>query len=104
MRSPFVSDIKGNRELPHIVGQLSIIPKHFWEAKDADGNARDTSKTTLDVPLGSGPYRITEVKPGRSITYKRVADYWAKDLPVSVGQYNFEEVIYEYFRGYNRCI
>lgn len=94
----FSFDTKGNRELPQIVGELTIIPKHWWEAKDTNGNARDIKKSSLEVPLGSGPYRIGTVVPGRTIIYKRAADWWAKDLPVAKGQWNFEEVRYEYFR------
>ena len=66
-----------------IMGQLTILPKHWWTGKDASGNQRDPMKTTLEPPLGSGPYRIKEVKPGRSIVYERVKDYWGKDLPVN---------------------
>lgn len=87
----FHADSKGNRELPLIASELTIIPKHFWEG-------RDLSKSTLDIPLGSGPYRIKEVDRGRAITYERVADYWAKDLPVARGLHNFQQVRIEYFR------
>lgn len=80
-----------NRELPLIVGQLPILPKHYWQGRDFEG-------TTLEPPLGSGPYRIAEVDPGRSVDYERVADYWGKDLPVNVGRYNFGRIGYEYFR------
>ena len=81
----FYFDVKNNRELPMIMGQLTILPKHYWTGKDASGNQRDPMKTTLEPPLGSGPYRIKDVKPGRSIAYERVADYWGKDLPVNKG-------------------
>lgn len=94
----FSFDVKGNRELPLIVGQLTIIPKHYWTGKDANGNPRDLSKTTLEKPLASGPYRVGEIKTGRSISYERVADYWAKDLPVMKGQWNFDKLRVEYFR------
>ncbi len=94
----FHFDVKGNRELPQIVGQMSVLPKHYWTEMDADGNARDLGKTTLRPPLSSGPYRIKDVKPGRNITYERVADYWAKDLPVVKGQWNFDTMRIEYFR------
>ncbi len=75
-----------------IVGELPILPKHYWQGTGANGEPRDLSKTTLDIPLGSGPYRIKEVDAGRSITYERVKDWWAKDLPVSKGQWNFDEI------------
>jgi microcin C transport system substrate-binding protein len=94
----FTFDSTGNRELPVILGQLTVIPKHYWEGKDAAGVQRDIANTSLEPPLGSGPYRIKEVVPGRSITYERVADYWAKDLPVSIGQWNFQQLRNDYFR------
>ena len=94
----FTFDEVGNRELPHIVGQLLILPKHYWEATDANGNKRDISKTTLEPPLGGGAYRVKTVVPGRTIAYERVADYWGKDLPVNVGSNNIDEIRYEYFR------
>lgn len=94
----FRFDVKGNRELPQIMGQLTVLPKHYWTGKDADGKPRDLAKTTLKPPLGSGPYRIGEVKPARSIVYERVDDYWAKDLAVKRGQYNFGSLRIEYFR------
>lgn len=94
----FHFDVKNNRELPMIMGQLTVLPKHYWTGKNDKGETRDIMKTTLEPPLGSGAYRIKEVKPGRSITYERVPDYWAKDLPVAVGQNNFDEIGFEYFR------
>jgi len=94
----FTFDTKNNRELPMIVGELTVLPKHYWTGKDANGNTRDIGKTTLEPPLGSGAYRITDVQPGRSLTLQRVKDYWAKDLPVKKGQDNFDEITYEYFR------
>lgn len=95
----FVFDVKGNRELPLIVGQLRILPKHFWEGTGANGEPRDLSKSTLEVPLGSGPYRIKEVDAGRAIAYERVKDWWANDLPVAKGQWNFDEIRFVYFRS-----
>jgi len=94
----FTFDETGNRELPHILGQLLILPKHYWEGTDAQGNKRDISKSTLEPPLGSGPYKIKSVIPGRTISYERVLDYWGKDLPVNVGANNFDEIRYEFFR------
>lgn len=94
----FRFDVKGNRELPQIVGQLPILPKHYWTANDKDGNPRDLGKSTLEVPIGSGPYRIKEVKAGRNIVYERRDDYWAKDLPINVGMWNFDTLRFEYFR------
>jgi microcin C transport system substrate-binding protein len=83
-----------NRELPLIAGQMQVLPKHYYETHDFE-------KTTLTPPLGSGPYRIKTVDPGRRIVYERVVDYWGKDLPVNQGRYNFDEVGYEYFRDGN---
>jgi len=80
-----------NSELPLIIGQLAIMPKHFWED-------RDFEKTTLDPLLGSGPYKFSKIEPGRSISYERVEDYWAKDLPVKVGHDNFGTLQYDYYR------
>ena len=71
---------------------MPILPRHYWTAKGADGEPRDLLRTTLEPPLGSGPYRIKSVDTGRSITYERVRDYWARDLPVRRGQYNFDEI------------
>ena len=88
---------KGNRELPNIVGQLPVLPKHWWTGTTAQGKQRNIEQTTLEIPLGSGPYRCVEVKPGAQVKLKRVEDYWAKDLPVNVGQNNFDEITYEFF-------
>ncbi len=93
----FTFDVKGNRELPQIVGQLTVLPKHFWEGTGPDGQPRDITKTTMEAPLGSGAYKIKSFDAGRSITYERVKDYWAKDLPVSKGQWNFDEIKLTYF-------
>jgi microcin C transport system substrate-binding protein len=97
-RVTFKFDVKGNRELPMIVGELPVLPKHFWSEKGANGEPRDLSKSTLEVPLGSGPYRIKEVDTGRTIVFERVADWWARDLPVARGQWNFDEIRIVYFR------
>lgn len=94
----FRFNVKGNRELPYIIGELYIIPKHYWTAKNKEGELRDLGKTTLDVPLGSGPYKVKDFRPGQQIVYQRNDDYWAKNLFTVVGQYNFDEIKYEYFR------
>jgi microcin C transport system substrate-binding protein len=94
----FTFDSKGNRELPQIVGQLTILPKHWWEGTDASGRKRDVSATTLEIPLGSGAYKIKSFEPGRNVVYERVRDYWGKDLNVNIGRDNFDELRYEYFR------
>lgn len=94
----FTFDITGNRELPQILGQLPVLPKHYWEGTRANGETRDLSKSTLEIPLGSGPYKIKEFSPGSRIVLERVQDYWAKDLPVRIGQFNFDELRFQYFR------
>jgi microcin C transport system substrate-binding protein len=80
-----------NRELPQILGQMPVLSKAYW-------SGRDFGKTTLDPPLGSGPYKIESVDPGRSITYRRVADYWGADLPVMKGRFNVDVIRYDYYR------
>lgn len=80
-----------NRELPLIIGQLAVLPKHWWQG-------RDFTRGSLDIPLGSGPYQVAEVQPGRSIRYQRVKDWWGKDLPVNRGFYNFDAIQYDYYR------
>ncbi len=87
----FTFSDRGNRELPLIVGQLPILPKHYWES-------RDFEKTTLEPPLGSGPYRVTDFEPGRYVVTERVTDYWGAKLPVNVGQNNFDRIRYDYYR------
>ena len=90
----FIFKTNQNRDLPMLVASLKILPKHYFEKVDF-------SKTTLEAPLGSGPYKIKEVKAGKSITYERNKDYWAKDLPVNRGRYNFDQITYEYYRDGN---
>lgn len=94
----FSFNVKNNRELPHIMGQLLVLPKHWWEGTDADGKKRDIASSTLEKPLGSGAYRIKDFSPGRSVTYERVEDYWATDHPTNVGKNNFDEVRYDSYR------
>ncbi len=94
----FVFDAPGNRELPQIVGQLTILPKHWWEGTDGSGRKRDVSATTLEQPLGSGAYRIKEFVAGRTVTLERVKDYWGREFAANVGRNNFDELRYEYFR------
>ena len=80
-----------NRELPLILGQLIVLPKHYWAE-------RDFTKTTLEPPLGSGPYKVGGFEPGRHVGYERVEDYWGRNLPVNVGQNNFDRIRYDYYR------
>ncbi len=79
------------RDLPTIVAGLPVLSKAYFEKEKFE-------ETTLKPPLGSGPYAITDFKPSTFITYKKRADYWAKDLPISRGRYNFDEIRYEYYR------
>ncbi len=81
----------GNRELPLILGQLPVLPHHWWAG-------RKFNSSSLDFPIGSGPYQIAEVQAGRSIRYERVKDWWGKDLPVSRGFYNFDTLLIDYYR------
>jgi microcin C transport system substrate-binding protein len=80
------------------VGRLTILPKAWWEGTDNAGSKRDIGFTTLEPPLGSGPYRIKEFSPGRSIVYERVRDYWGANVNVNVGRNNFDELQFKYFR------
>jgi len=93
-RVKFTFDKTTNRELPLIIGQMPILPKHYYEKVEFD-------KTTLTPPLGSGPYRIKRVDPGRTIVYERDPGYWGANLPVNRGRNNFDEVRYEYYRDAN---
>ncbi|MGB8104027.1 MAG: extracellular solute-binding protein [Pseudolabrys sp.] len=94
----FTFDGPGNRELPQIVGQLPVLPKHWWEGTDKSGRKRDVTQTTLEPPLGSGPYRLKDFAPGRTLVYEKVDDYWGKDLNVIIGTRNFQTIRYEFFR------
>jgi microcin C transport system substrate-binding protein len=94
----FTFDAPGNRELPTIVGELEVLPRHYWEGTDSQGRKRDVSATTLEKPLGSGPYRIKDFVAGRSVVLERAKDYWGANLPVRIGQENFDEMRFEFFR------
>ena len=80
-----------NMELPLILGQMIVLPKHYWEGREFD-------RTTLEQGVTSGPYRIKSFEPGRYIVYERVKDWWAKDLWLNRGRFNFDEVRFEYYR------
>ena len=86
-----------NRELPLIVGEVAILPKHYWTAK-VDDEPRDFAKPGLEIPIGSGPYRIKSFDAGRSLTYQLREDYWGHDLAVNRGRHNFGEIRYDYYR------
>ena len=90
----FIFDQKGNRELPHIIGDLPVLPKHWWENKDFN-------QSTLEPPLGSGPYKIGKFEAGDMIVWELVDDYWAQNLPTRKGRYNYAKRIYRYFGDEN---
>ncbi len=90
-RIRFVFKRSGNPLLILRLGELPVLPQHYW--KD-----RDFKATTFEPPLGSGPYRITAVTPGRQLIFERVKDYWGKDLPVNRGKYNFDRMDVEFYR------
>ena len=94
----FAFDTTGNRELPQVVGQLTVLPKHWWEGTDKDGKKRNIEDTTLEMPLGSGPYRIKEFSAAHNIIYERVKNYWGRNINVNIGRDNFDELKFEYFR------
>ena len=80
-----------NKELALIVGQVAILPKHYW-------SEREFQKPSQDKPIGSGPYIIDHFEAGRSLTYKRNPTYWGADIPVRKGKYNFDEITFDYYR------
>ncbi len=95
----FTFDGPGNRELPQIVGQIHVLPKHWWTGKDASGKPRDIASGTLEAPLGDSAYRIKKgFVPGRTIAYERVPEYWGRNLAVNIGRNNFDEIRFEYYR------
>jgi microcin C transport system substrate-binding protein len=90
----FTFKSKDNPELPSILGQLTVLSKAYY-------SKHPFNEVTLDPPMGSGPYKVTDVKPGKSITYSRVEDYWAKDLPIMKGRYNWDKVTYIVYQDEN---
>ncbi|MGH1351190.1 MAG: extracellular solute-binding protein [Methyloligellaceae bacterium] len=97
----FYFNTKNNRELPLIVSELRIVPKHFWTGKDKDGKPRNIAEATLELPLGSGPYKVQKAIRGKTISFRRVDNYWGKDLPINKGFYNFNEITFDYFLDTN---
>lgn len=97
----FTFDQTGNRELPHIMGDLAVLPRHWWEGEDSQGRQRNVRNPTLERPLGSGAYRIGDFSAGSHIIWERVEDYWAADRPVNVGRNNFDRRRYTYFQDDN---
>ena len=86
-------NFKGNTnlELPLIVGQLPVLPKHYWTNKNFE-------ETSMDIPIGSGPYKIKNFDAGRTITYELDSDYWGKNIPIKKGTENFGVIQYEYYK------
>ena len=86
-------NFKGNTnlELPLIVGQLPVLPKHYWTNKNFE-------ETSMDIPIGSGPYKIKNFDAGRTITYELDSDYWGKNIPIKKGTENFGIIQYEYYK------
>lgn len=82
---------RGNRKLPLIIGGMPILSKAYYEG-------RAFGETTMEPPLGSGPYRVGRVDPGRAVVYERVPDYWGAHLPVNAGRHNFDEIRFDYYR------
>jgi microcin C transport system substrate-binding protein len=80
-----------DRQLAMVAAEMVVLPRHYWQG-------REYERTTLEPPLGSGPYRVSAVDPGRSIRFERVKDYWARDLPVNLGRFNFDSIQFEYFQ------
>jgi peptide/nickel transport system substrate-binding protein len=87
----FTFKTTGDREVPLLIGLMPILPSHKLDADSFE-------RTTLEPPLGSGPYTVAHVDPGRAIVYRRNPDWWARDLPVMRGRFNFDEIRIEYFR------
>jgi microcin C transport system substrate-binding protein len=97
----FTFNEKGDPALPLYVGQISILPRHWWQGVDASGKPRDIELTTLEPPLGSGPYAVKSFIAGRSVSYERVAGYWGQNVPIRVGTENLDQIQIEYFRDAN---
>lgn len=93
----FHFDQKNNHELPNILGQFLILPKHWWEGQGPDGKPRDINKTTLEPVMGSGPYKIASFSAGATIRYELRDDYWGRSLNVNVGHNNFGSISYTFF-------
>ncbi|CAN7606795.1 extracellular solute-binding protein [Aquipseudomonas alcaligenes] len=93
-RIRFVLKRAGNPLLILRLGEMPVLPQHYWKN-------RDFKATSFDVPLGSGPYRITQVHPGRGLVFERVKDWWGEKLPVNRGKYNFDRVEVEFYRDSN---
>ena len=85
------TEMEVNPALPFAIGGQAILPKHYWEE-------RDITKTTVEPPLGSGPYRLKRVETGRLLEFELDENYWGRNLPVNKGRYNFKTVKFDYFK------
>lgn len=97
----FIFKTRGNRELPKIMGDLVILPKHWWEGTDKNGRKRDITRPMREIPLGSGAYRIESFEPGKTIVWRRVENAWGNRLPQNIGRHNFDRIKYTYFLDAN---
>lgn len=87
----FTFDVSGDREMPLIMGLMPVLPRHLIDPERFE-------KTTLAAPVGSGPYKVAKIDPGKSISFQRDPNYWGRNLPVNRGQYNFDEIKFDYYR------
>jgi len=91
----------GNRELPKIMGDLAVLPRHWWEGVGKDGKKRDITRPGLEIPLGSGPYKIAAFEVGKFILWQRVPNAWGAHLPQNIGRNNYDSVKYSYMLDNN---
>jgi microcin C transport system substrate-binding protein len=94
----FTLSTTNNREMPVILGQVVVLPKAWWTGKDANGKARDIGASTMELPMGSGPYKLASYDAGSSITYQRDPNYWGATEPFGIGTNNFDTLRFEYFK------
>ncbi len=96
IRFSFIRDAQGaiDREMPLIMGLMPVLPSHIWQTRKFD-------ETSLQIPVGSGPYKIAHVDPGRSIAYRLDPDYWGRDIPSRRGLFNFDQIRIDYYRDDN---
>ncbi|KAA6405193.1 extracellular solute-binding protein [Candidatus Tokpelaia sp.] len=97
----FTFKMSGNRELPKIMGDLAVLPRHWWEGVGKDGKKRDITKPGLEIPLGSGPYKIAAFEVGKYILWQRVPTAWAAVLPQNIGRNNYDSIKYSYMLDSN---
>lgn len=91
IRFTFAANNEGDREMPLIMGLMPVLCKAWWQGKDI-------TAPLLEIPVTSGPYKLTELDPGRRLVYQRDENYWGRDLPFNRGQWNFDRITYDYYR------